>query len=715
MKKKYIIILIVLIASWLLYIKYFSWKTWNKNDFNPWFSEVWKLEYDVKEMDFESSISLKWTTKIKNEQSLRFNTAWRVLQVNYKVWDEVKKDQILAVIDSSEVNAEIEKAKLDVEKAKDELNEFIEKINTTELKQKDLDIELAKVNLTQKEYDINYLKKKQVKELEDANNSLEIARSSLEEKISNFWLDFDEEKRKLAKEKRDFEEFKNNFDNKVKQKVNEYYSNLETNYLSLETKIKDIKNDLEDASIILWINKDNKKFEYRDFFSAKNSSNIWKAKTYLYESNNFYDKMKKSFEDIKDKKDEKNIIKTLELEKKYYESYYKACLFISKWFDDSIESVWFSKSDIDSASSNYSWQASSASSLLTSLTSTIDQLKNLNSIEKIKEDLKDELKQKEINLKKSELSMKRKFQSKDKIDWISNEQREIEIAKNKFYMQELDFEKLKKTQKEDLIQEEISLKRAEISYNDLLKDKEKLINLSENNSYKNFKNSIKQAEVSLKDSIKKLENYVLKAPFNWKITKLDISVWDRLNADTQKFISISDPNSIEINVSINQTDITKVKKWMFTEITMNSYPNKVFSWSVLEINTTPKEENWITKFDAKILLEKPKDVEIYSWLKAEVKIIAYKIKNAIVVPFTAVETWENWEKYVTIIKDWKEEKREIELGFTDWINYEVKSWVEVWEKVLEIDYSKAVNPKVDNWWIDNFWWIDDWAQIDVMY
>lgn len=724
--KKIIIILIILGLLYFLYTKFFSSENWNNENIWENYWPVSNLETLVEKKDFDSSISLKWTTKIKNEQSLRFNTAWRVLEVNYKVWDSVKLGQTLARIDSSEINTEIEKARLDLENAKDDLKKFVDDVQDTWLKKSNLDIESTKISLDQKEYNIKYLKQKQEKDLKEAlfslkeaKNNLEISKKEAKKNISDLWLNSEDRDKvlkskelQLSKETLSYNDFKNNFENRLTQKINEYYTKLETNYINLENEISSLKRNLDDAAIIVWINNDNnEKFEYKDYFSAKNSTHIWKAKTYLYEAYSAYDDMKKSFNNIKNKKDSENIIKTLEISKKYYEAFYKASLAISKWYDDSVDTVWFTKTDISSGSSTYSSLASTASSKTTSLISTIDELKTLDSVEKIKKDLENELEDKKLSLENLKLEIKKTKENQDYIVWTSSNNIEAEKLKlqkleNAVSLQTLELEKLKKTQAEELSQAKIELEKSKLDYKDLLDKKKELTNLAENNDYKLKKNAVKQAQVSLEDSRKKLENYILKAPFDGKITKVDIKVWDRLNSDTEKYISVSDPDSIEINVSVNQSDIVKVKKWMKAEIKLNSYPNKVFSWSVLEVNTTPKEENGITKFDAKIVLKKPENVKIYSGLKAEVLIIASRLKGAIVVPFTSVETGKDWKRYVTVVKNWKNEKREVETGFTDWKFYEIKSWLKVWEEVLEIDYANANTKTEEKKKTDGNYWMD---------
>lgn len=716
--KKIIVILVLLALGYFWYTKFsFTWPQVNNSWNTSWKMVGWKsLETKVEKKDFFSFINVKWTTKIKNEQKLRFNTAGRVTALSVKAWDAVKEWQTLARIDANTVYTEIEKEKLNLENAKNKLKKFVDDIKTSGIKKSNLDIESMKLQLEQKEYNIKYLKDKQKKDLLDAKYSLQEAKNNFEiqkeeakKNITNLWFNskdkdkvLREKKLEIEKQERRYNDFKDNFDARVEQKINEYYTKLETNYLNLDSKLTALKKHIEKADSFLGIEE--RVVKFIQYYSVKNSSFSSKAKSKFLDVYTSYNKMKTSFDAIKDKKDAENIIKTLEISKEFYTHFYEWLNYLVKWFENSVETEGFSASDIAAYTSEFSWYRSDAKANMTSLTSTIDELKNLSSTEKIKKDLEYELESQKNNLEALKVELEKTKEGQNYIvntsdNNVVSEKIKLEKLQNSIHIQKIEFEKLQKTQKEELRQANIDLEKQKIEYANLLDRRKQLVNLSINTEYKIIKNEVKQAQVTLEDAHKKLENYMLKAPFNGIITKVDMSLGDRLNSDNQKSISMNDPESIQVDVMINQSDIVKVKKWMSVELKLSAYPKKTFSGSIIDIDATPKEENWMTKFPAKVSFEKPKWLKIYSGMKADIAIKVASITDALVIPFTSVMTDESGKNYVTVIwKNGEHQKRMIEVSYTDGKYYQVKKWLQVWEKVLELDYSHAwqYNTQNDN-------------------
>jgi hypothetical protein len=63
--------------------------------------------------------------------------------------------------------------------------------------------------------------------------------------------------------------------------------------------------------------------------------------------------------------------------------------------------------------------------------------------------------------------------------------------------------------------------------------------------------------------------------------------------------------------------------------------------------------------------------------------------QVLAVPFSSVNTDpETGEEFVVVLKEnWQKERRVVEIGYSDWTNTEIISWLEEWEKVLGIDYD----------------------------
>ena len=81
---------ITLIIAYVLY----QWQPWV--DKSPKTKIYYDMESTVQTGDLENVLTLQWDTQFADSQKLTFMTQWKVTAVYVKVWDTVKKDQVLA-------------------------------------------------------------------------------------------------------------------------------------------------------------------------------------------------------------------------------------------------------------------------------------------------------------------------------------------------------------------------------------------------------------------------------------------------------------------------------------------------------------------------------------------------------------------------------------------------------------------------------------------
>ena len=103
---------ITLIIGYILY----QWQPWI--DKSPKTKVFYDMETTVKTWDLENVLTLQWTTQFADSQKLTFMTQWKVTAVNVKVWDVVKKDQVLAKISTDDLDNSVAQARWDIENQK---------------------------------------------------------------------------------------------------------------------------------------------------------------------------------------------------------------------------------------------------------------------------------------------------------------------------------------------------------------------------------------------------------------------------------------------------------------------------------------------------------------------------------------------------------------------------------------------------------------------
>ena len=724
MKKKIVIPIIVLVVAWWGYYVYKNYDSLFWGSVNMDTPQFWTNETTVQKRSFNSEIELTWNTKIKNEQKLKFNSSWKITDVKVSVWSNVKKWDVLVSIESTKAQSEVDKAVLDLDKAKRALDKTVEDLKDTKLRTAELDLKASKLTIEQKEKDLVFLKEKQSQELktkenelEKANNDYVIEQAKLKKDLAiskfdnkNSWNTLSEKNISYEKQKRDYEDFKSNFESRVEKKINEYKIKLENTYYDLEKDVRDFERVLDDMWELIWARSS---FPYINNYSAKNSLTVSKIKEYYYKAGPSFEKFREQYKKINSKEDTKNIIKTLEEWKEFYENIYQALTYVQQWFTDSLPTDWF---NISERSAKFSGGLSRAWTMRTSIVSTIDDFKNYDSPEKVRKDLETELEKARVALETSELEIKKISDEKDfSSNTLDATQRKLvlglEELKTSLEWKRIEFEKFKKSLNDAYREAEIAVEKEKINMKKLEEDIQKLKNYTKNDDYLSAKDAIKQAELNLENARKQLEDYVIQAPFDWVITKVDYQVGDRLTENSDKHISIVNPKMIEILVSINQTDIVKVKKDMPTDITLDTYPDKPLKWTVTEIDTTPTidENTWISKFSAKVLIWDYGDLQLYTGMRATVKLKVWNIPESLTVPFSAVNSEDDGRKYVTAIEWGKKVKKYVEVWYTDWKYYQILSWLKEWEKILEIDYD-ASKIKDDNPQFGWMWWAAGWME-----
>ena len=114
---------IALIIGYVLY----QWQPWV--DKSPKTKVFYDMETTVQTWDLENILTLQWTTQFADSQKLTFMTQGKVTAVNVKVWDYVKKDQVLAKISTDDLDNNVAQAQLDIDTQKNNLQDLLDAKN----------------------------------------------------------------------------------------------------------------------------------------------------------------------------------------------------------------------------------------------------------------------------------------------------------------------------------------------------------------------------------------------------------------------------------------------------------------------------------------------------------------------------------------------------------------------------------------------------------
>ena len=211
---------IALIVGYILY----QWQP--RIDKSPKTKVYYDMETTVQTWDLENVLTLQGTTQFADSQKLTFMTQWKVTSVNVKVWDYVKKGQVLARISTDDLDNNVAQAQWDIDTQKTALKDLLDA--------KNLELEYIQEKAN---YDALLLQK------ETIDQDQELAMQELQQKIKDAQKLYDDT---LA----DYNELLSgsdsaNADLALSSTIRKRNQTLETAVLELKTIINDLNSILD--------------------------------------------------------------------------------------------------------------------------------------------------------------------------------------------------------------------------------------------------------------------------------------------------------------------------------------------------------------------------------------------------------------------------------------------------------------------------------------
>jgi len=159
------------------------------------------------------------------------------------------------------------------------------------------------------------------------------------------------------------------------------------------------------------------------------------------------------------------------------------------------------------------------------------------------------------------------------------------------------------------------------------------------------------------------------------ITNIDVESGSRIQ-NSQVVGHITDYETLETVISVDELDITKMKAGQNAEITASAFPDETFEGTVTEVSKEGTAENGVSSFSVTVQLKDPKSLLI--GMSTEVNVITESKQDVLYVPIESVQV-NGEEKYVTIQEaassnsDASTSDQVVETGINDDQNIEIIS------------------------------------------
>ena len=630
-------------------------------DKSPKTKVYYDMESTVQTWDLENTLTIQWTTQFADSQKLTFMTQWKVTAVNVKVWDKVKKDQVLAKISTDDLDNSVAQTQWDIDTQKANLQDLLDA--------KNLDLEYIQQKAA---YDALILQQETIDQEQD------LAMQSLQQQIKDAQKLYDDT---LA----DYNELLSwsdsaNADLALSSTIRRRNQTLETAVLELKTIINDV-NSIVDGYDKKMLITDKYKHEVsrNDYIWADDLSLKVESEKLFNQINEDLNTLREKYTALNDKSvsdltseevlDAYSTVKTLWNE------------FVDRWeinydmFKASITSTSYTLTNIEADAKTFGTDLQSLwvkyVQLYTQKVSTLADLDDDTSLEDTKLKLdKAKTSLDKLNLQVDVLKAQQEQERATLEDNIDTALRNLNKISG--------WESLKETQ----------IKQAQ--------------------------NRLNQLQRNLRNIRDKYDDYELTANFDGVITEMDIQVWDSINSSSNsspKYIYVESNDILEMTFDVEQIDIIQLKVWMDAEVYLDAYPNEIYHWKITEINTIPNTNSMTTTYPMTVTFQKNSpDEVILAWMWWNAKIILNKVENVLIVPSQAVTVISG--QNMVMLKQWEQWiESPVEIWDSDETNTEIVSWLKAWDKVKSMFYS---NEAMAEMWLSSDSFAIDMSDTEAM-
>ncbi len=178
------------------------------------------------------------------------------------------------------------------------------------------------------------------------------------------------------------------------------------------------------------------------------------------------------------------------------------------------------------------------------------------------------------------------------------------------------------------------------AYNRYLQAKDNLQQLEEGpdeNQIRQAELQIEQAELNLEQAQENLNQAILRAPFNGVVATVNIQE-DVQTPTTLPAFTLVDDSNFYVDITVDETDISKVSTTMPVIVTLDAYPNLEFEGTVERIAPASTDIGGIVAYPVRVYLTPQDDAAILEGMTASVIIQTSQLDNILLVPNWAIRT-----------------------------------------------------------------------------
>ena len=144
-----------------------------------------------------------------------------------------------------------------------------------------------------------------------------------------------------------------------------------------------------------------------------------------------------------------------------------------------------------------------------------------------------------------------------------------------------------------------------------------------------MRTELQNAQIQYEAQVSNKNDYTVVAIMNGKVYDIIPKEGELVSAQIM-LMEIGDNSNYEVELSVDETDISYLKKGQEILLTIDAYKNKTFKGKVIEAYPRINQSNKTSKIVASIVLDN--SIIVYSGMSVEANIIIAEKKNTLVIP-----------------------------------------------------------------------------------
>ena len=192
------------------------------------------------------------------------------------------------------------------------------------------------------------------------------------------------------------------------------------------------------------------------------------------------------------------------------------------------------------------------------------------------------------------------------------------------------------------------------------------------------RNAVKQAQVNLEQAQNDLQNATLVAPFDGIVAAVSGNVGEMVGSGT--VVTLVDPNSIRIDGTVDESDVTKIKTGQPVTVTFDALPDTRLQGKVIAVAPAGTTTQGVVSYQVSVGID-TQGLTLPAGMSAALSIETERKDNVLLVPSRAVRT-QGRNKVVDVMEGDKTVTRTVQTGSSNDQMTEITSGLQEGEQVV---------------------------------